>query len=611
MLLEGNLERKNIFIGTYLPAFASLMLAAAALFVWITLLPQVDPLAMNDLGLVSAMPPAMGVALALLTVGFCLLLYQTPIRVPLILLYLGILVFMLFGLATMVEGTVRTQIAWKLMGIMDYVNTERSVDPFIDAFHNWPGFFILMAFLTRIAGLEDPTIFALWAPVFLNLLYLGPLLLMLRTVTTDQRLSWLTIWFFYLNNWIGQDYLSPQGFSYFFYLVILAVLLQWFQVPNVRFSLPEIVRSYAGPFKGLIRRTDQWISATQLLRPVAGRVQMGGLMLIIITLFLALVPTHQLSPFAIIATAGILVIFNRIKPHGLPVLMAVATAAWVSYMATAYFGGHAEEVASAIGNLTSNVNDNLTNRLQGSPEHIFIIYLRIGMTLFLWVIAFLGWLRRSRRGLRDVNFTLLAVVPFVLLGLQTYGGEMLLRVYFFSLPFMAFFAATAFFPTSAAGRSWRTALSITVFSLLLMATFLFTRYGNERMDYFTPEEIQAVEHLYEIAEPGSQLLAGTGTLPWRYQDYNNYRYVIVQRHVRTNTLERIVTIMQDQAYPGAYLILTRSQKASAELFIGWEPGTWERFEQSIFASDLFRLVYANEHAAIFVLRDEEPRRATE
>jgi hypothetical protein len=611
MLLEGNLERKNIFVGTYLPAVASIMLAAAALFVWINLLPQANPLAMNDLGLVSVMPPAMGIALGLLTVGFCLVLYQNPIRVPLVLLYLSILIFMLYGLATLVEGTIRTQIEWKLMGIMDYVYTEHSVDPFIDAFHNWPGFFILMAFLTQIAGLESPTIFALWAPVFLNLLYLGPLLLLLRTVTTDQRLIWLAVWFFFLNNWVGQDYLSPQGFSYFFYLTILAVLLQWFQVPNTRFGLPAALQRYAGPLKGVVRRADNWISATQLLRPVTGNAQMGGLILLIIGLFLSLVPTHQLSPFAIMAAAGILVVFNRIKPHGLPLLMAVATAAWVSYMATAYFGGHAEEVASAIGNLTSNVGDNLTDRLRGSPEHIFILYLRIGMTLFLWVIALLGWLRRSRRGLRDVNFTLLAVVPFTLLALQTYGGEMLLRVYFFSLPFMAFFAATAFFPTSSSGRSWRTAAAITLFSLLLMAAFLFTRYGNERMDYFAPEEIEAVEYLYEIAEPGSQLLAGTGTLPWRYQDYNNYRYVIVQRHVRTNTLERIVNIMQDKAYPGAYLILTRSQKASAELFIGWEPGTWERFEQTIFASDQFRLIYANEHAAIFVLREDDPRRASE
>jgi hypothetical protein len=608
MLLEGNLERKNVVVGFYLPAFASLMVAAAALFVWITLVPQVNPLAMNDLGLVSVMPPAMGISLGLLTVGFCLTLYQNPIRTPLVILYIAILIFMLYGVATLAEGTVRTQIEWKLMGIMDYVHTEQSVDPLIDAFHNWPGFFILMAFLTRIAGLEDPTIFALWAPVFLNLLYLGPLLMLLRTVANDQRLIWLTIWLFYLSNWIGQDYLSPQGFAYFFYLTILAILLQWFQVPNMRFTLPAVISRFAGPLKGLVKRTDNWMSATQLLRPVAGRAQMGGLMLLIIILFLTLVPTHQLSPFAIIATTGILVIFNRIKPHGLPVLMAVATAAWVSYMATAYFGGHAEEVASAIGAIGSNVNDNLTNRLRGSPEHIFIIYLRIGMTLFLWGIALAGWLRRSRGGLRDVNFTLLAVVPFTLLGLQTYGGEMLLRVYFFSLPFMAFFAATAFFPTASSGRTWRTTGAIALFSLLLMASFLFTRYGNERMDYFAPEEIEAVEHLYSIAEPGSQLLAGTGTLPWRYQDYNNYRYVIVQRHVRTNSLERIVNIMQDQTYPGAYLILTRSQKASAELFIGWEPGTWERFEESIFASDQFRLIYANEHAAIFVLRESDPRR---
>lgn len=620
MLLEGNLPQKNILTGSYLLTIAVVLLAAAALFVWATALPQIDPIAMDDLGLVSVMPPTVLISLALLSLGFCLALYQSPIRLPLVVLYVAILIFMLYGVAPVVEGTVRTQIAYKLMGIMDYVNTQNSVDPLIDAFHNWPGFFILMAFLTKIAGLEDATFFALWAPVILNLLYLAPLLILLQTVTTDQRLTWLTVWLFYLTNWVGQDYLSPQGLSYFFYLVILAILLQWFQLSNVRAGLPAVVGRYAGPLRGLAQKADNWMAATQLLRPHTGNIQLGALMAIIIVLFLAIVPAHQLTPFAVLATVGILVIFNRIKPRGLPVLMAVATAAWVSYMATAYFKGHAEEVANAIGALGANVNDNLTNRLRGSPEHIFIIYLRIAMTLFLWALASLGWLRRSRHGLRDVNFTLLAIVPFTLLALQTYGGEMLLRVYLFSLPFMAFFAACAFFPTPATipapsspilrRRTWLTPVILTLFSLALMVAFLFSRYGNERMDYFTAGELEAVEYLYTIAPPGSQLVAGTGTLPWRYQDYNNYRYVTVERHVRRASLERIVTIMQDKSYPAAYLIVTRSQEASAELFIGWEAGTWDRFEEALFNSDDFRIIYSNEQATIFVLAEDDPRRIT-
>ena len=77
MLLEGNIPRKNILIGTYLPTYASVILAAAALFVWTNALPQMDPLAMNDLGMVSVMPPAVLLALGLLTVGFCLALLKT------------------------------------------------------------------------------------------------------------------------------------------------------------------------------------------------------------------------------------------------------------------------------------------------------------------------------------------------------------------------------------------------------------------------------------------------------------------------------------------------------------------------------------------------------
>jgi hypothetical protein len=326
-------------------------------------------------------------------------------------------------------------------------------------------------------------------------------------------------------------------------------------------------------------------------------------MAMLILMYVAIVPSHQLTPFAVIAATGALVLFGRITPRGLPLLMAVVAATWISYMTVPFLAGHVDDVLAAVGDLTGNVDDNFLNRVRGSAQHVQIVYIRLAMTLFFWFLAFAGWLRRSREGIGDLPLMLLAGVPFFLLGLQTYGGELLLRVYLFSLPFMAFFVACLFYPTPIRGRTWATPLLIGALSVLLGVGFLYSRYGNERMDYFTVQEIEAVERLYEIAEPGSLLVAGTQTLPWRHKNYREFGYQSIERYVKNNDIPGVIEVMTNPNFTDAYLILTRSQHASAELFTGWPMGTWETFVESVYASGAFDVVYQNEDAAILHLRD--------
>jgi hypothetical protein len=196
---------------------------------------------------------------------------------------------------------------------------------------------------------------------------------------------------------------------------------------------------------------------------------------------------------------------------------------------------------------------------------------------------------------------LLAITPFPLLLLQAYGGELLLRIYLFSVPFMVFFGAALFFPSPRSGNSPRTTSAILVVSVLLLGGFLFTRYGNERMMYFAPNEVDAVRYLYETAEPGSQFVAASGTLPWRFQDYRTYKYTTAEHYAKHADISGIIGIMSDKKYPASYLILTRSQQAAGELFIGWSPGTWEKFEAGIRDSGKFTPVYTSDTANVYVL----------
>jgi hypothetical protein len=325
-------------------------------------------------------------------------------------------------------------------------------------------------------------------------------------------------------------------------------------------------------------------------------------MLALLVLFMAIIiPSHQLTPVALLTSAMALVLFKRIYPRGLPVIFTVLLLTWLSYMTIPYLTGHLHNFTEPLGNLGANLTQNLTARVRGSAEHVFIVRLRIVASLVIWLFAGLGVMRRQRHGFRDVSFVLLTSAPFSLLAVQSYGGELLLRTFLFSLPFVAFFIAALFCPRPSARLARTTWLSLTALSGVLSLTFFFTRYGNERMDYFAEGEVEAMQYVYAVSEPGAQIIAGTQTLPWRYEGYNVYTYATVENAVKSNDIEALARLMAREPYPESYLVLTRSQKASAELFIGWEAGTWERFESSVSTSPEFQLIFANADAKVFVL----------
>ena len=67
-------------------------------------------------------------------------------------------------------------------------------------------------FVTKITGAKSAISFANWCAGSIRGLYLLPLMMIFRRATNDRRLIWLAVWTFYIANWIGQDYLSPQAF---------------------------------------------------------------------------------------------------------------------------------------------------------------------------------------------------------------------------------------------------------------------------------------------------------------------------------------------------------------------------------------------------------------
>ncbi len=584
--------------------FVPIALLCGAVALWIVSLSHVDINRMTDLGLISALPWSTFIALLLLTMSFCLLLRRDPPSVPLIVLHLVVLIVMLYGITTFVEQQPRFAVAWRHAGFVEYIMRTGQVDPGLDARFNWPIFFVLSAFLTQIAGFKSAVDFMAWSPIFLNLLYLGPLIMIFRAITSDKRLIWLGAWFFYLNNWIGQDYFSPQGFNYFLYLIILAVVLTWFKAERERPALSPDGWQHRRRLSRIVHRVHGWLTPVDTPNSPSQPGQRIGLLAIVFLIFAVVASSHQLTPFTTLFAIGALALFNRLSSRTLPILIAAMVAIWISYMTVSYLGGHVEKLLMSIGQLNSTVNASVTNRLQGSPEHILVLVLRLVMTLVLWLLAFAGGIRRLRKGHWDMSYALLVLVPFLSLGLQDYGGEILLRVYLFGLPFAVFFAAALFYPTPEAGRSWKTTVAVGLVSLVLLIGFHFTRYGNERMDNMTTPELQASEYLYQVAPVGSLLLAPVSNLPLRYENLEKFYYSQPTGQALLD-VDAITKVMANEKYPSAYLILTTSQKVWIELFSGLPPGAWDRFQHDLNASGKFRLIYSNNDAQIYTLAESQ------
>jgi len=589
--------------------FLVLPAAAVACYAWS--LPRIHAGAMNDLGLISVLPWPTFLAFGLLTVGFIACWRRADKATWLLLVHVLLLIVMLYGLPGLVIHEPSGPIVFRHAGITENLIRTRIVDTKIDAYFSWPGFFMGLASLVKLGGVPSALSFATWATVAFNLLYLPPLLLLTRALTRDLRLAWATIWIFYVANWIEQDYLSPQSFTYLLYLTILALVLTYLRP---RYGDPDAGGRWERKLRALLR--VRWADVPV---PAVSRWTTAAVVALVVLLYTATVASHQLTPFAILIGVTVLVAIGQCTARGLPLLMAVIFALWVTFAAHGYISGHFGQLVGNVGDLTGATSANVTSRISGSPEHLIVVRERLLLSGMLWLLALLGGIRRFRAGYADQAAAALCLAPLLMFGMQVYGGEMLMRIYFFMLPFVAFFAAAALrvnrvpsklrtrLPGALRGSATVTALGLPI--TVLLAGSLLARYGNQRADYFTPSDRAAFSFLYAQARPGSVFAVEQPYLPWKYQGYDQHKYLSLQsmlgqRHPPTpaQALARITRALRPfPGHPAGFVILTRSQHVYVQIFGGVLSLSYiDKFEHLLSESPRFRLVYANSTAQVYV-----------
>lgn len=588
------------------------MVLPTTMTLWFVACKSVNQDAIDDWGLFPALPVLFFFALALLVASIVVLLTQHRLSTVRLTLHLVALVVVLHGTVPLIFSSPNYPWVYKHIGVTRYIGAHGRLDPTVDIYHSWPGFFALAAWFSRVAGVENPMAYAGWAPIYFNLVICLLLSFAYRFLHMAKRVQYLALFLFVPANWVGQDYFAPQALAFVLSLAVLAMVVAWLQVdrPNA-----------------LVRAARRFVSArvvdpgrlgpkAEHPPPPTGGTRIAALSAIVAT-FAIVVVSHQLSPYMVIVGLGVVTAAGLVRPRWLIVVLTGITAA---YLLPRF--GYLENSHSLLDSLFNPV-ENLGGNDLGDTPALPGRRLALGapvLVLGMWGLGVLGVGRRLRSGRPTLVPALLAASPVLIALGQSYGGEAIFRIYLFSLPWTAVLAASALEPAS--GR-WQLAMRIKVGVVLSVVVVLFMTafFGSLELYRVRPGEIQASQYFYDHAEEGSVLILATSRFPGRvaanYDEFvssdstpnllardNGFQ----RRMLGTEDLPDIARFVQQYVTPGGgrvYLVLTSDQEIYAEV-LGLVPrGSLTSLGRALSQAPEWEEFYRNGDAVIYRLVESD------
>jgi hypothetical protein len=468
-----------------------------SLGLWIFALTRIDTARLGGLGLPAILPIAFYAAVVLLVLSAATELARPEPDKVRMSLHAIILVVILYGTAAIIYPEGRYSWLYKTIGVVQYVNAHGALNPNIDIYQNWPGFFAVAAWFDRVAGVASPLVYAKWSQLAFELAALPLLYLIYSALSLNSRQRWAAILLYSASNWIGQDYLSPQALGSFLGLGIMALVIRWL---------------YLGR---LVTGDDQLAK-----RGPPGWRQTLGPCLVIIFIFAVLTFTHELSPYMITVQIGILMLLGLLRPRWLPFALGLIA---IGFLLPRFgYVNHHFGLLKSLGQFFSNATPPAFDRGAVPVSQDFIERSAEVLSLSMWGLAVVGaWLRR-RAGKTVLALVMLAFSPIVLLVLGAYGEEGILRVYLFSLPWTAALVALTLAPSPV----WRTlpgkrrkdrkeetkavrvrrrlqgTFAVPITLTVVLALFFPAFFGDDLSNVMSVGEVNSVTSFFESAAPG-------------------------------------------------------------------------------------------------------------
>ena len=556
-----------------------------AVVLWLVSLPRIRVDRMADYGLVPLLPLTYWAALVVIVVSFATLVWRGATQAGLLFAHMVALILFLHGTTSVIYQTLRYSWAWKHVGVVDFFMRHDGVDGTIrelGAYQRWPGFFTLNATLAESTGLNSVLGYAPWAPFIFGILLLGPIYLIVSSLTGDPRLIWTAIVIWILGAWVGQDYFAPQPLAFFLYLTVVAFCLRYRSPPTGSGSVDADA-------------------------PAGRGVKFQGVMLTaaLLVMIAAVAPTHQLTPWMLISALAVLALF-RYRVKVLVVGAIATTVGWDVLFAWPWIAENLASIRSSVGTFGENATSGFINLTNASPSQTVIARTDRALSALIAVLAGVGFLRRLRNGRAQWAAAMLAVAPVPMILANDYGGEMIFRVYLFALPLMAFYAASAFFPTSSAGRSRLTGVGVAIVLMAMVPAFVVAYFGKESVNHLRPEEYAISQYLYGTAPRGSLIVGATSDFPWAYVNYEFYDYIrfaVFEPDDRLAILADPVVMFRDMmsSHHHAYLVITAGQITDVDMIGAMPRGSLQHITTELTASPEFSVLLSNPSGVILTL----------
>lgn len=412
----------------------------AAFTLWALGISRTDARTLGQYGLPAVLPTIYYAGIALLVVSAAIELSRYHPSSRRMSAHAAALVIMLYATAPLVYPQGRYSWLYKTIGVVQYVNAHGALNGHIDIYQNWSGFFALAAWFGKVAGVASPLAYAKWSQLVMELAALPILYLIYKALPLTNRQRWVALLLYSASNWIAQDYFSPQSLGTIFSLGIMALTIRWLSVGQFLGDDQGSRVVYAGSrvvYAGRAARDAPTLPFSLPQRP-------AFVCCSLCLLYFILTFTHELSPYILAVQLGALALFRLLRPRWLPIILAAIA---VGYLLPHFgFVNQKYGLTQGLGNFFGNV---APPAFSGGPVPFgqqVIERCAEMLSLGMWALAAIGgWLQR-RYGRPILALALLACSPFVVLALQAYGQEGVLRVYLFSLPWTAALAATVLAP---------------------------------------------------------------------------------------------------------------------------------------------------------------------
>lgn len=550
-------------VGSHSPRLASawVVLVVGALVCWTIAAVGLKTAKAADYGLLQAANPLLAVSIVL-TIAAFLLGVRTRIWSAVVSSTVCLIVI------ERLTATVGTDIplypwTYKHLAVVSYIQRYGGVERGVDIYHRWPGMFSATAWLSNLTGVS-PTTIAHWFTPVIHVLGALAVYALARAWGTSALAAATATFLWEALSFLAQDYFSPQAIAY---LLGIGVLICF----------------------GLARTNRAFVYLTPLI-------------------FAGVTITHQLSPYWILLTAFALLVFRRLRPWWIPVLLAVIAGGYLlwNYAAVRNYGG------AVSGNLASNVFPS------AQSNDVLAAGIAFRLTELLYALVFLsaaavfviGWRRKQE----VLGAGILTFAPVLLLVAQSYGGEAIFRVFVYALPGAAVLIAPALNRMLQARiTAMSVAAALVTVACLASAQSYFAGWFGYRV---TKGEIAATHYFAAHAKGASYL---TSVPPgWPSLDTFQYAFFGTQQANYTASVftadtrikgdlgskaeyDKVMTVLQSRKKLPTFLVLS-----DRDQYYGWFVGVLPkdgltRLETQVSSDPRWKLAFTSGDARVYQL----------